>query len=570
MRYEELSLQMQKARKMIFNSKLLFSTFSVSLLLGGISQASAQRDGAQEKRSQQQEVFVNLADEPPSMDPTKYVDTVSSFWLYHIYEGLMTHDKAGKVVLGTAESYDVSKDKKKYTFKIRKNAKWHDGKPVTAHHFEYAFKRLVDPGYASEYSFIAETAQIENAADIVAKKKKVSELGVKATDEHTLVVSLSNPVPYFLSIMAFQTFVPVRADLVEKFKEKFSIEPESIVGNGPFKLVSWKKENSMRLEKSPNFWNASNIKINAIETPSIIKDANSSYNVFTTGGLDFQLLDSTLLKLAQRDKLRVASYPDNAVSFITNNRREGRLFSNVKLRQALRFGLNRSEYVNKIVALPGTKPAFGFVPDTIPGSDPGTPYRKSAPMKWKDADVAKAKALIKDYLKETKQTQVPSFSILANDTTLAKQESEYLQAYLSKLFETEVKIDNVPFKTRLQKSRDGQFDVALSGWSPDYPDAMTFLSVFSAPSENNRSGWEFSKYNQLLEKAQATADASQRNKLMYDAEKLLIEQGVAIPYLQSARPYVIAEGLQDVKRRTFGPDPDFRYAHWRTSSSQAK
>lgn len=529
----------------------------------GVTLSASAQQNTQAIRKSKQEVYINQGDEPPSMDPTKQVDAVSTFWLGHMFEGLMTYDKANNVVPGTAEKVEVSQDGKTYTYTIRKNAKWHDGKAVTAHDFEFAFKRLVDPTYASEYSFIAETAQIANASEIIAKKKQPADLGVKALNDTTLQVTLVSPVPYFNSMMAFQSFYPVRKDLVQKHGDKFATNMESLVGNGPYKLVSWKKENSMRIEKAPTYWNAGSIKITAIEMPSIIKDNGSAYNVYLTGGLDLTGLDSERLKLALKDKHKVNSYNDGAVFYFELNTRKGRPFENKTLRQAIRHAINRSEYVNKIVAVPGNKPAYGLVPDYMPGSKSNSTYRREAPLKWKDADVAEAKKLIAQYLAETKQTKVPSFSIISGDSTTAKQDSEYFQNYLSRVFNTEVKVESVPFKTRLQKNRDGQFDLSMSGWGPDYRDPMTFMDLFTSKNDNNHTGWSSPKFDELIAKAQASGDMAERIKLFQEAEKLLITEDVAIvPYFQRARAYLQAEGLNGVIRRVFGADPDFRYASW--------
>lgn len=542
---------------------------ATAFAFGTFGSAHAQQKTQAERRAKQ-EVFFNAGDEPPSMDPTKQVDAVSGMWLGHIYEGLMTYDKNNNVVPGTAEKMEVSADGKTYTFTIRKNAKWHDGKPVTAHDFEFAWKRLVDPAYASEYSFIAETAQLENAGDIIAKKKQSSELGVKATSDHTLQVKLATAVPYFPSMMAFQSFFPVRKDLVEKHGDKFSTNLESVVGNGPFKLTRWVKENSMRVEKAPTYWNASAIKITAIEAPTIIKDNGSAYNVFLTGGIDQTGLDSERLKQAQKDKLQIRTYNDGAVFYFEANVRDGRLFSNKKMRQALKLAINRREYVNKIVAIPGNKPAFGIVPDYMPGSKAGTSYRKEVPLSWKDGDIEGARKLMKEYLAETKQTKLPSFSILSGDSTVAKQDSEYFQNYLSKVFQTDVKVESVPFKTRLQKSRDGQFDLAMSGWGPDYRDPMTFMDLFTSKNDNNHTGWANAEYDALIAKAQATGDMSERIKIFAQAEKLLMDESPVIPQYQRARAYLLADGLNGVVRRVFGADPDYRFASWQQASAKKK
>ncbi|MEN9808472.1 MAG: hypothetical protein RLZZ488_39 [Pseudomonadota bacterium] len=528
--------------------------------------ANAQQNSQADRRNNQ-EVFVNMGDEPPSMDPNKGVDAVSYFWLGHMFEGLMTTDKNGNIVPGAASHVAVSGDGKTYTFTIRPNAKWHDGKKVTAKDFEYAFQRLVDPEFASEYSFIAITAQIVNAEDVVKKKKPVSELGVKATNDSTLVIKLANPVAFFKSMMSFQAFFPVRKDIVEKYRDKFATNVESIVGNGPFKMVAWKKESSMRMEKASTYWNAAAVKLRAVEAPVMLKDNGAAFNNFRTGGLDITGLDKERLETAQRERLQVKTFSDGAVFYLELNQRQGKLFSNQKLRQALRIAINRREYINKITGVPGDKPAFGLVPDYMPGAS--KTYRQEAKVDYRDGDIASAKKLIKEYLSETKQSKVPSFSILAGDSTVAKKESEYFQDLLKKVFETDVKIDSVPFKTRLQKQRDGQFDIASGGWGPDYLDAMTFMDLFTSSNDNNHGGYVNKNFDELIAKAQKSGNMAERVKLFHEAEKqLILTDSALVPIIQRGRAYLLAEGLQNVRRNQIGQDPDLRFASWSGASAK--
>lgn len=547
---------------------LKFAVIALSLLAAGLSSPSAHaQQNSQSDRRNNQEVFLNMADEPPSMDPNKGVDSVSYFWLGHMFEGLMSTDKNGNIVPGAASHVAVSDNGKTYTFTMRPNAKWHDGKKVTAKDFEYAFQRLVDPAFASEYSFIAVTAQILNAADVVKKKKPVSELGVKATNDSTLVIKLENPVAFFKSLMSFQAFFPVRKDIVEKYGDKFATNVESVIGNGPFKLVAWKKESSMRMEKASTYWNASAIKLRAIEAPVMLKDVGAAFNNFRTGGLDLTGLDKERLETAQRERLQVKTFADGAVFFLEMNQRPGKLFNNAKIRQALRIAINRREYINKVTGVPGDKPAFGLVPDYMPGV--AKPYRQEAKVDYRDGDIAGAKKLIKEYLAETKQSKVPSFSILAGDSTIAKKESEYFQDLLKKVFETDVKIDSVPFKTRLQKQRDGQFDIASGGWGPDYLDAMTFMDLFTTSNDNNHGGYVNKKFDELIGKAQRSGNMAERVKLFHEAEKMLIlnDSGI-VPVIQRGRAYLLAEGLQNVRRNQIGQDPDLRFASWNGASAK--
>jgi oligopeptide transport system substrate-binding protein len=532
-----------------------------------VSVSAQAQQNTQADRRNNQEVFLNMGDEPPSMDPNKGVDSVSYFWLGHLFEGLMTTDKNGNIVPGAASNVAVSDSGKTYTFTIRPNAKWHDGKKVTAKDFEYAFQRLVDPAFASEYAFIAETAQILNAADVIKKKKPVSELGAKAVNDSTFVVKLENPVAFFKSLMAFQAFFPVRKDIVEKHGDKFATNVDTIIGNGPFKLVSWRKETSMRMEKASTYWNAAAIKLRAIEAPVMLKDVGAAFNNFRTGGLDMTGLDKERLETAQRERLQVKTYADGGVFFLEMNQRPGKLFENKKLRQALRTAISRREYISKVTGVPGDKPAFGLVPDYMPGVN--RTYRQEAALTYRDGDLAGAKKLIKEYLAETKQSKVPPFSILAGDSPNAKKESEYLQALLKNVFGTDVKIDSVPFKTRLQKQRDGQFDIVSAGWGPDYLDAMTFMDLFMTTNGNNHGGYSNKTFDELITKAQRSGSMAERVKLFQEAEKLLVVTDSAIvPIIQRGRAYLLAEGLQGVRRNQVGQDPDFRFASWSGASAK--
>ncbi|MEI8025570.1 MAG: peptide ABC transporter substrate-binding protein [Pseudomonadota bacterium] len=550
---------------------MLSKLFKMSLIGSVLTSALAKDVHAAglslEQRRKAQEVYLNLIDEPPSMDPTKQADAVSGMWLGHIYEGLMTQDKTGKnYVLGSAEAVKVSKDGLQYTYTIRKNAKWQDGKALSAKDFEFAFRRLVDPKFASEYSFIAITAQIVNAEEIVKGKKAPSELGAKALNDSTFQVQLKSPVTFFNSLMAFNVFYPIREDIVKKFGDKFSTNVESIIGNGPFKLTRWVHESSMRMEKSPTYWNASAIKLNAIDAPVILKDGGAIYSQQITGGLDMNMgaLDRDRLKLAQKDKKAISSYQDGSVWWFEMNQRPQKLFSNQNLRQALRLVLNRSEFVNKVIAIPGTKVAFGIVPDFLPGSKPSSTFRKESGLAWKDNDLASAKKYIAAYLAETKQTKVPSFTLLGDDGTAAKTQIEYLQGFLKKAFQTEVKIDIVPFKTRLQRMQDGQFDLVVAGWGPDYFDSMTFMDLFMSNNENNHGPFKDAKFDAMIVSAQKENDVVKRTAILTAAEKYLVEEKAGVvPVYQRSRSYIYSEGLEGFVRPPLGADPNLRYAYWK-------
>jgi oligopeptide transport system substrate-binding protein len=518
------------------------------------------------ERALKSQVNINPGEEPPSLDPTRSVDSVSYFWLGHIYEGLMMKDAAGKLVPGTAASFQLSPDRTVYTFKIRPNAQWHDGKPLTSQDFLFGFRRLVDPKYASEYSFIAQTAGILNAKEVIGGTKPVTELGVSAPDDQTLEVRLQRPTPFFLSLMTFQTFFPIRSDLVQKHGEQFAQSTESVVGNGPYRLHTWKKEQGMKLVKYSPYWNASKIKMEIIECQSLIKDSQASYQAFRTHGLDFIKLDPTNLPIAIKDKQKIKSTSSGRVAYLRLNPAPSSVFHHPMLRQAVRFALNRKEYVTKISGVPGDKAIFGFIPSYFSGSGSKS-FRQEFPLSWKDADGQETKKAVEAYLAETKKTEVPPFSILAGDSETAKRESEYFQQMLSKALGTTVKVDSIARKARLQRRRDGQYDISINGWGPDYEDPTTFLDQFltdaaQKPWEPNDKTFD----DLILGSFQKTSE-KERLAMISAAEKRLIEEkSIVVPFVEEGSATLAHPKLKGWTRSPFTMDPDLRFAYWETSA----
>ena len=535
------------------------------LAVAGSSIGHAESPRSRAERRAGQELYWSAGAEPVSLDPTKQVDGSSSVWLGHIYEGLLTYDATGALVPGTAESFVVSADKKTWTFKIRKSAKWHDGRPVTAQDFEYAFRRLADPSYASVYSFIAMTAGIVNAEGVIAKKMPVDSLGVKALDTGTLEVKLSRPTAFFGALMAFQSFFPVRRDLVEKFGHQFALDPASVIGNGPFRLTSWIKDYSLRIERADTYWNAAAIHLKVIESPALVKDAQADFNNFSTGGIDYvSTRASEIVTQAQRAKYRLLPYDTGCVSFLSLNQRPGRPFADIDLRLAVQRGINRREYVDKIVAMPGSRPVLAFVPESMPGSAPSKNFRKEVGLDaaWKDGDVATAKAHLKAALARSGAAKAPPFAILTTDSTRDKKFAEYWQNALAKLMETDVRIESLPLKAMVQRERDLQYDLSLTGWCPDYADAMTFMDFHTSTNDNNFTGWGDARYDALIAQASDEVDPVKRIQLFAEAERLYLAAAPSVPYYVSGGIYLVADGLKGVKKTIFGLGTDFRFAEW--------
>ena len=236
------------------------------------------------------ELNITNSSDIPTLDVSKAEDTVSSEVLMNTMEGLVKLDKDGKIVPGVAESWEKSEDGKTWTFKLRKDSKWSNGDNVTAKDFEYSWKRTLDPATASTYGFIM--YDIVGAKDYnLGTVDNADGVGIKAIDDYTLQVELVRPVHYFDSLMFFKTFLPQNQKVVEQFGQEYGTDKDKMVYNGPFTLTEWKLEDIYTMSKNPNYWDASSIKIDKVNT-KIVKDTNAALNLYETGEIDIVGLSS--------------------------------------------------------------------------------------------------------------------------------------------------------------------------------------------------------------------------------------------------------------------------------------
>ncbi|HSQ34220.1 MAG TPA: ABC transporter substrate-binding protein, partial [Peptostreptococcaceae bacterium] len=220
----------------------------------------------------------------PSMDVSKSTDAVSFNVINNTMEGLTRTQKDGTIGAGMAEKWESSEDGKTWTFHIRDGAKWSNGDTVSAKDFEFSWKRTLDPATASEYAYVM--YDIVGASDYnTGKTTDANGVGVKAIDDNTLQVTLNRPVNYFDKLMAFQVFYPQNEKVVKAQGDKYGTTLESVVYNGPFTLTTWKLEDSNTMTKNPNYWDASAVKLEKINT-KIVKDVNAVVNLYESKEID--------------------------------------------------------------------------------------------------------------------------------------------------------------------------------------------------------------------------------------------------------------------------------------------
>ena len=529
-----------------------------SLVALGLALTACGSNSSKSGLADKQVLNWSYASELPSMDLSTATDTISFDQLNSTMEGIYRIGKNSKVEPGLATKTEVSKDGLTYTFTLRKNDKWSNSDPVTAQDFVYSWRRTVDPKTGSQYAYLFDG--IANANDIIAGKKAVDTLGIKAEGKYKLVVTLEKKLPYFKLLMGFPVFFPQNQNVVEKYGKKYGTAAKYLVYNGPFKMEGWSGSNlSWKLVKNKNYWDKKDVKLSQINF-SVNKSTTTSYNLYQSKKLDYTPLSTEQAKqLKGKDGYRVLKEArTNYLEFNETNK----VFANKKIRQALSYAVNRQVLADKVLGA-GTLPSLGIVSRDLAfnkGKDFAVAAKTTAGVTY---NKAKAQKLLKEGLAEVGQSKL-SFTLLGDDTDVSKQVTESLQSQIQQtLPDVDVSVSNVPFKTRLQRSEDGDFDVVVSAWGADFADPISFLDLFTSDNSYNNGKWKNAEYDKLIT-ASKTTDAGNVDKRwddMVKASKILSEdQGVA-PLYQLNVAYMLNPSVKGVIQNTAGVTWSFKDAY---------
>ena len=494
--------------------------------------------------AKEQVLKVNLGEEPPCLDPQLSTDTTSSTILNDTLEGIIRMDHTGEVKKGSGMAIDwtISDDKTEYVFKLRE-AQWSDGKPVTAHDFEYAWKRIMSPELASDYSFM--TYDIKNSeAFFKGEITDPNEIGVKAVDDHTLKVTLGKPNPTFISKLQHSTFFPARKDKYEELGDKYASEADLVPSCGPFKVAEWAHESKVVLEKNPTYWDADSVILDKIEF-QIIKNSNSKVGMYETGELDYigvpqQFIDKYI------DQLELTT---EAATYYRSYNTDTKYLKNEKLRKALTQAIDQTK-VWETMDKGLTPVAYAWVPPGMAGYGGKTFRELAGEQLFKDIGTGASKEDVEKLLNEaldelgaTKDDLSGDLSYLIGQTDSQLKYGQIYQQYWDENLGVQIKIEQNTWKVRLDKMASGDFTITASGWIGDYNDAMTFMDLFMSDNPQNRTRWGNAEYDRLVEKAMNKFDQKERIDAMIEAEKIFMDEMPIDPYAYGVgrllqRPYV--------------------------------
>jgi oligopeptide transport system substrate-binding protein len=465
--------------------------------------------------------------EPATLDATLGEGVPGSNVMRDLYETLMTEDSEGNIIPGQAESYEINDDKTVYTFKIRKEAKWSNGDDVTANDFEYSFKRGVDPKIAAKYSWYFKILGIKNGADILAGKKPVDSLGVKALDAKTLQITLSKPIPYFLIGVAHITTAPVPQKIIEKFGKKWT-NPANIVTNGPYVLKEWVVNEKIVLEKNDNYYAKNDVKIDKV-TFLPIPEQSTELNRYKAGEIDYlyELPKNQYKKLMKTipNEVKVLGRVGTYYYYLNMKKKP---FDDVRVRKALSYAVNRKILAEKVLGT-GEIPAYTFVPNIVSGYTAPIPEYQTWTQKQREE---KARKLLAE-AGITKSNPL-KFELLYNTSEQHKRNALAISSMWKKAFKgaVVVTLKNQEWKTYLQEKKSGNYQVARAGWIGDYNEASTMLDLLTVGHSSNNSFYNNPKYDKLMNEARSTTDDVKRNKLYQEVDLMVAEDMPVIPLFQ--------------------------------------
>ncbi|MDF2043078.1 MULTISPECIES: ABC transporter substrate-binding protein [unclassified Pantoea] len=470
----------------------------------------------------QQQMVINNGSEVSSLDPHKTEGVPESNIIHNLLDGLVNTDNSGQVVPGVAKSWE-NPQPTVWIFNLRDDAKWSNGEPVTANDFVYSWRRLVDPKTASPYSSYPQAAHFANIDAILAGKASPDQLGVKALDAHRLQITLSEPVPYLVAMLAHTAMKPVYEPAIKQWGEAWT-RPGHYIGNGAYTLDDWIVNEKIVLKRNPQYWdNAHTVIEQGTFLP--IASENSDINRYRSGGTD---MTNSAVPPEMFGKLRKELGDEVKVSpllctfyYEINNKKAP--FTDARVRAALKMTLDREVIANKIMAQ-GQIPAYSLTP-------PFTAGIKLTPPAWFTWTQAQRNEAAKKLLTEAgfDAAHPLTFTLLYNTSDQNKRQAIAAASMWQKNLGAKVALQNQEWKTMLETRHQAQYDVVRATWCADYNEPSTFLNMLISNASINTAFYSSATFDRLMKETLTAGSEAQRADLYQQAETQLDKDSPIVP-----------------------------------------
>ncbi|WP_188068165.1 peptide ABC transporter substrate-binding protein [Brevibacillus brevis] len=538
--------------------KLAAFALSLSLVIpalagcGGSGESASTGGTTTPGAAAKQEVVFNAKSEPPDLNPLTSTDT-TSFWIMdHLGEGLYTKDKDGNPILGQAKEVKLSDDKLKYTFILRDDVKWTNGEPVTAEDFAFTYMKHLDPATASTTAYLL--YYIKGAEAYNKGTGKAEDVGIKAVDAKTLEIELVAPTSYFDKMLATRYWHPINKKQAEA-NPKWAANADSYISNGAYKLVSWKHDSELVVEKNEHYWNKADVKMEKI-TWKMVNDATTAYQMYKSGELDFNKEMPSDILAQEKSSPDFKSVPYyGTYMYMFNVTKEP--FTNKKVRKAFAMSLDRKA-LSEMVSQGGETPAYSMVPRGAMQPN-GKDFREEGGDYFKE-DYEAAKKLLAEGMQEEGWSTLPEVTLMYNTDESHKKIAQAIQEMLKKNLGVEVKMTNQEWKVYLDTTKQKNYQMGRMGWVGQINDPAFNLDYYLGESPNNRTGWVNKEYDQLNMAAKVEQDPNKRMELLHQAEAVLMDEMPFMPVYHYQQNYLVKPNVEGL---TF-PVNAFPSARWAT------
>lgn len=523
------------------------------------------------------ELRVNLSGEPPTLDPNRSNWVGSITVVQQLFDGLLKFQQDMTVAPAVAKEVPslpnggISRDLLTYTFKLRDDVKWSDGKSVTAKDFEYSIKRMLDPKLAAEYSSFyhdikgAEayntalgTKSAPKQADEATLARLRDGVAVKATDDRTLVMELAQSRATILQLMALWPVYPLRQDVIDKHGEEKWTEAGNLIGNGPFRMTEWVHQDHITLVPNPHYY-GEKPKLAKV-TLFMVTDANADFAAYRAGEREMTAVPTASVRpvLANPEQMKELIRFSELVTFAYQFNTKRAPFDSPKVRLAFSKAINREAFVDKVSFGVG-KAAYSWVPPGMPGHDPNLGKELHA------FDSAKAKQLLAE-AGYADVSRLPPISFQYANVGSNPSRAEFFQGQIKENLGVEVKLEPMESASFSKAVNAYQFHVAFFGWGADYPDPDNWLpDLFGTSGSQNHTQYSNLKFDDTVKKAMAEPDNTKRIQLLGDAQKIMIEDAPIAPLIYRERfwlkkPYL--QGLVTTPKDGVVPGDKFLNKLW--------
>ncbi len=537
---------MKKALALLLAALMLFALTAC----GGSSTSGDAPEKSGDVSGKNKVLNVMIEVEVQSLDPQIATDGTSFEVIADFTDGLKQMAADGSAVNALCAEETISEDGLTYTFKIRDDAFWSNGDPVTAADFVFGWQRAVDPATASEYSYMmSDIGQIKNAAAIIAGEKPVGELGATAVDEKTLKVELEVPVSYFDQILYFPTFYPINQAFYEACGDSYATSPETVLSNGAFVLTSYQPAaTSFTLKKNPDYYDADRVQLEGLSY-QVIKESQQALLSYQNGDLDLIQVSGDQVDQIQDDP-EFLSVGAGYLWYISPNINDYPELANLNLRLAITHALDRQTIVDSVVK-DGSTATYTAVPPQFATGPDGTDFSADQTLFADVCSFSVEKA--QSYYELAKQElgkDTFTFEMKCDDTEIQQNVAAVIKEELeSTLPGMTVNLVVEPKKQRVEDMQNGNYCIILTRWGPDYADPMTYLGMWITNNPNNYGLWSNAEYDGLIAQCTTGAlctDPVGRWAAMLEAERIVMEEAVIFPIYTQCNANMIKSGVTGV------------------------